>query len=110
MIRALVAVARSSRSAMESSRMAVVEKKVYKESFDRVVSGKKKYELRLNDFTIAEGDTLWLREWDKDTKMYTGRDIKKQVTEVSRIRLEDIYALNSKEEYERLGMQIISME
>ncbi|QQR79159.1 MAG: DUF3850 domain-containing protein [Candidatus Moraniibacteriota bacterium] len=90
--------------------MAVVEKKLNKEYFDRLASGKKKYELRLNDFEIAEGDTLRLREWDKDTKTYTGRTIEKHVTEVSRFKLEDIYASNSKEEVDRLGVQIISIE
>jgi ASC-1-like (ASCH) protein len=90
--------------------MAVISKKLNREYFDQVVSGKKKYELRLNDFDIAEGDTLLLREWDKDAKTYTGREIAKRVTDVSRFKLEDIYALNSKEEFDRLGIQIISIE
>lgn len=90
--------------------MARIEKKLWSEYYDRVASGKKKYELRLNDFEIAEGDTLVLREWDKEKKEYTGREIVKQVTEVSRFKLEDIYAFNSKEEVDRLGIQIISME
>ncbi len=90
--------------------MARIEKKLWSEYFDQVASGKKKYELRLNDFEINEGDTLVLKEWDKNTKTYTGREIIKQVTEVSRFKLEDIYAFNSKEEVERLGVQIISIE
>lgn len=90
--------------------MATIEKKLNKEYFDRVASGKKKYELRLNDFEISEGDTLLLREWDKDAKTYTGREIERRVTEVSRFKLEDIYAFNSKEEVDRLGVQIISIE
>lgn len=90
--------------------MARVEKKLWSEYFDRVASGKKKYELRLNDFDISEGDVLVLKEWDKDKKEYTGREIEKHVTEVSRFKLEDIYAFNSKEEVDRLGIQIISME
>ena len=90
--------------------MARIEKKLWSEYFDRVASGKKKYELRLNDFEINEGDTLVLREWDKDKKEYTGREIEKRVTEVSRFKLEDIYDFNSKEEVDRLGVQIISME
>lgn len=90
--------------------MARIEKKLWSEYYDRVASGKKKYELRLNDFEIAEGDTLVLREWDKEKKEYTGREIVKQVTEVNRFKLEDIYAFNSKEEVDRLGIQIISME
>lgn len=90
--------------------MARIEKKLWSEYFDRVASGKKKYELRLNDFEISEGDTLVLKEWDKNKKEYTGREIEKHVTEVSRFKLEDIYAFNSKEEVDRLGVQIISIE
>ena len=90
--------------------MAIVEKKLWKEYFDRVASGKKKYELRLNDFEIAEGDTLLLREWDREARTYTGRKIEKHVTEVSRFKLEDIYAFNSKKEVDQFGVQIISIE
>jgi ASC-1-like (ASCH) protein len=90
--------------------MARIEKKLWSEYFDRVASGKKKYELRLNDFEINEGDVLVLREWDKTKKEYTGREIEKHVTEVSRFKLEDIYAFNTKEEVDRLGIQIISIE
>ena len=44
--------------------MAVIIKKIQQDFFEAIVSGKKKYELRLNDFAIAEGDTLVLEEWD----------------------------------------------
>lgn len=90
--------------------MAVVEKKLNTEYFDQVASGKKKYELRLNDFAVAEGDTLILREWDKEAQTYTGRKVEKRVTAVNRFKLGDIYAFNSKEEVDRLGVQIISIE
>lgn len=90
--------------------MARIEKKLWSEYFDRIASGKKKYELRLNDFDISEGDVLVLKEWDRDKTEYTGREIEKHVTEVSRFKLEDIYAFNSKEEVDRLGIQIISIE
>lgn len=90
--------------------MARIEKKLWAEYFDRVASGKKKYELRLNDFEINEGDTLVLREWDKEKKEYTGREIEKQVTEVSRFKLEDLYAFWSQEDIKAKGIQIISME
>lgn len=90
--------------------MARVEKKLWSEYFDQVASGKKKYELRLNDFDVAEGDTLVLKEWNKDKKEYTGRQIEKIVTRVNRFKLEDLYAFWSKEDIEEMGIQIISME
>lgn len=51
-------------------------KKVLPEYFQDIVDGKKKYELRLNDFEIEPGDTLVLEEWtstDHDTRQATGR-------------------------------------
>lgn len=40
------------------------KKKVWPEYFENILSGKKKYELRLNDFDVKEGDVLVLEEWD----------------------------------------------
>jgi len=48
--------------------MATIKKKLWPQYFDAVVAGKKKYELRLNDFEINEGDTLALEEWDPKQK------------------------------------------
>lgn len=90
--------------------MAIVRKKLWKEYFDQVASGKKKYELRLNDFEIAEGDTLILEEWDKEKQEYTGRKIEKLVTRVNKFKLDDLYAFWSKEEIAEKGIQIISIE
>ncbi|MBP9728027.1 MAG: DUF3850 domain-containing protein [Candidatus Moranbacteria bacterium] len=90
--------------------MARIEKKLWSEYYDQVASGKKKYELRLNDFDVAAGDTLVLREWNKETKEYTGRVLEKTVTRVNRFKLDDLYAFWSKEEIEEKGIQIISME
>jgi len=60
--------------------MKTVEKKIDLGFFDDVYSGKKKFELRLNDEDISEGDTLVLKEWNPATKTYTGRVIEKKVT------------------------------
>lgn len=89
--------------------MATIKKKLWKEYFDAVVSGKKKAELRLGDFEIEEGDTLVLEEWDKDKQEYTGRSVEKRVTYVSRFKFKDVKYW-SKEEIEKYGIQIISME
>lgn len=90
--------------------MAKIEKKVWCEYFDQVASGKKKYELRLNDFEIEEGDVLVLREWDKVKKVYTGRVTERAVTRVNRFALDDFYEMWPKEEIEKRGIQIISLE
>ena len=38
-------------------------KKVLPDYFQDIVDGKKKYELRLNDFEVEPGDVLVLEEW-----------------------------------------------
>ncbi|HPO75467.1 MAG TPA: DUF3850 domain-containing protein [Candidatus Pacearchaeota archaeon] len=53
--------------------MAIIKKKILPKYFDLVKSGKKKFELRLADFKIKEGDVLILEEWDPKKKEYTGR-------------------------------------
>lgn len=90
--------------------MAIIEKKIWKKYFDAVESGKKKYELRLNDFDIAEGDTLILKEWDRNKKEYTGRKTEKKVTYVGELGFDDIYKFNSEQEVKELGIQVISIE
>jgi len=41
------------------------------------LSGKKKFELRLNDFDIKAGDTLALEEWDPVQNEYTDGRLRK---------------------------------
>lgn len=45
--------------------MTTINKKVWREYFEKIISGNKKLELRLADFEVNEGDTLVLEEWDK---------------------------------------------
>lgn len=88
--------------------MAIIEKKVLPQYFDALLSGKKKYELRLADWECAEGDTLVLTEWDAVKKEYTGRKLEKKVTYVAKFKIDDLFW--SKEEIEKHGIQIISLE
>ncbi len=87
-----------------------VVKKIWPEYFDLVASGKKKFELRLNDFEIKEGDTLVLEEWDPKTKDYTGRKIEKKVIYVSRFGFEALTKFWPKKDIKEKGLQIISLE
>ena len=85
-----------------------IKKKIWPEYFDAILSGKKKFELRLNDFQVNEGDVLLLEEWDPVTKMYTGRNIEKKVTYVGKFKINKLFW--PKEDIEEKGLQIISIE
>ena len=86
-----------------------IEKKIWPSYFDLVSSGKKKYELRLADFEVSEGDTLVLKEWDPDIKQYTGRKISKIVTQVGHFDIND-EKFWSEEQKDKFGFHIISIE
>ncbi|MFA7117940.1 MAG: NUDIX domain-containing protein [Sphaerochaetaceae bacterium] len=86
-------------------------KKVLPDYFQDIIDGKKKYELRLNDFEVEPGDILVLEEWttaDPVNRQATGRVIEKTVSYVRKFKLEDLWW--SCQEIEDKGIQIISFE
>lgn len=85
----------------------IVKKKITPEYFDMVSSGKKKFELRLDDFDIKEGDTFILEEWDPKTKQYTGRTIEKKVGYVLKFKLNDF---GQEEQIKEKGLVVIQIE
>lgn len=87
--------------------MAVIRKKTWKGYFDDVLSGRKKFDTRIADFDVAEGDTLVLEEWDQDKKEYTGRKIETEVTYVLKTKDMSFWA---QEEIDKHGFQIIQFE
>lgn len=88
--------------------MSIIKKKIWPAYFNAVASGKKKFELRLNDEEISEGDTLMLEEWDPKTKQYTGRSLEKKVTYVEKFKIDELFW--PEEEIKEKGLQIISIE
>lgn len=87
--------------------MQKIEKKVWKEYFQLILDGKKKFELRLNDFKCREGDVLILKEWDEQKGEYTGRSINKTISYVLRTKNLKFWQT---EEIEKYGYQIISLK
>ena len=85
-----------------------MKKKVWPEYFEAIVAGKKKFELRLNDFDVQEGDALILEEWDPKTKEYTGRKIEKKVTYVLKVKTDQLFW--PEKEIKEKGLQVISLE
>lgn len=53
--------------------MKVHELKIWPQFFEDVLSGAKKYEVRINDRDYKRGDRLLLHEWNPETKEFTGR-------------------------------------
>lgn len=87
--------------------METIHKKVWKEYFEKILAGKKKFELRLADFEVNEGDTLVLEEWDKNKQEYTGRKVETTATYI--IKTKDM-PFWSKEDIDKYGFQIIQFD
>ena len=84
----------------------VVKKKVWPELFEKVLSGEKKFDLRLADEEIKEGDTLILEEWDSKKKEYTGRRVEKKVGFV--LKTKDL-KFWSEEDINKYGFLVFSL-
>lgn len=87
--------------------MAIIKKKIPPDYFELVNSNKKRFELRLNEFDIKEGDTLILEEWDPKTKEYTGRKIERDVDYVLKF---DLDSFNQKKEIIEKGLIVIQFK
>lgn len=87
--------------------MTTIHKKVWRKYFEDIISGRKKFELRLADFEVNEGDTLVLEEWDKSKKEYTGRKAEVVATYILKTKKQIFW---SAEEVEKYGFQIIQFE
>lgn len=59
-----------------------VELKIWPEPFTAWKEGRKRCEFRKNDRDFVVGDKLVLREWNPDTKQYTGREMTAEVTHI----------------------------
>ena len=84
-----------------------IEKKIWPKFFEKILSGDKTFELRLADWECNPGDILVLKEWNPKIKEYTGREIEKEVTYVSKTK--DIKFFN-KEEIDKYGFQVIAFK
>ena len=76
-----------------------IHKKIWPKYFQEILEGKKKFEVRLADFEIKEGDILVLEEYDPKTKKYTGRTIKKKVGFVTKFNPAECHSLEDIKKY-----------
>ena len=82
-----------------------IEKKTWPKFFQKILDGDKTFDMRLADFECNVGDILVLREWDPETKEYTGRVLEKQATYVIKTRDINFWP---KKDVETYGFQIMS--
>jgi len=82
-----------------------IEKKVWTYYFQKILDGKKNFELLLANFQCREGDILVLKEWDPEEGVYTGRQIEKEITYVTTLKDIPFWSPSQIEEH---GFQIIS--
>ena len=78
-----------------------IKKKTWPKYFQEVLEGKKKFEVRLVDFDVKEGDILVLEEYNSELKKYTGRAIRKKVTFVTKFNPLDAHTF---EEIKKFGL------
>lgn len=87
--------------------MRKIEKKTWPDLFEKIASGQKKFDLRLADFEVREGNILVLREWDPEVKKYTGRKIEKKVTFLLKTKGLSFWPQN---EVQKHGFVVMSLE
>lgn len=57
--------------------------KIWPKHFEPLMAGLKTCEIRLNDRGYLPGDVLHLREYEPEQRVYTGREIKHQITHIT---------------------------
>ena len=83
-----------------------IEKKVWPEYFQKILEGKKNFEVRLADWDCQERDILVLKEWNPETKEYSGRVLEREIK--YKIKTKDIKFWNE-EEIEKHGFMVLGL-
>ncbi len=91
--------------------MKEIHLKILPEYFEALATGKKKYELRLGDKDIQEGDVLVLEEYSGlgEGRIPTGRVVRKTVSYIRTFTIADLETRWPKEEIEKHGIVIASL-
>jgi hypothetical protein len=86
--------------------MTEIIKKTYSDLFEKILSGKKKFDLRLADFDVKEGDILVLKEIDAN-RNYTGRKLRKKITFILKTKNLDYW---DTKDINKKGFVVMSLE
>lgn len=81
-----------------------IEKKCWPESFQRILDGKKAFDVRLGDVDYKEGDIVILKEWDPNKGDYTGRVVEKEIRFVTKTKDMKYW---SQDDIELYGYQVL---
>lgn len=84
-----------------------IEKKVQQKYFEAVISGKKRFEVRLADFKCKPGDILVLKEENQGTKKLTGRQMECEV--LYKFNTKEMERFHTKEEIDKYGFVILAI-
>lgn len=84
-----------------------IEKKVWPEYFQKILEGKKTFDFRLADFEVKEGDILVLKEFNPETRSYTGRVLEKKITYIAKTKDSKFY---KQEDVDKHGFIIMGLE
>jgi len=83
-----------------------IVKKIWPDKFE--IDKNLNLDFRLADFDLDEGDTIIFKEWDHDTKEFTGREYKKIVKKV--VKSESPTRYWKPEEMKEHGMYLMQYE
>jgi len=85
----------------------IIKKKTWPDMFEKMLSGQKRFDARLSDFNVNEGDILVLEEFDPTNKTYTGRKIKKKVNFVLKTKDQKFW---TDDDIRNIGLTIMSFD
>lgn len=82
-------------------------KKTWPDYFQMLKDGKKKFDIRLADFEVKEGDLIVFEEWNPEIKDFTGRKLEMKVTFV--LKTKDL-PYWSEEDVNKYGFNVMQVE
>ena len=84
-----------------------IEKKIWPKYFEKIFNGEKDFEVRLNDYEYNIGDVLLLREWNPESKTYTGKSIEKTIKYIAKTKDMKYW---TEEEIQKNGFVILGLK
>ena len=88
--------------------MRIIKKKTTANYFEKIKTGEKDFDVRLNEFPCSPGDILILKEWDPKNRKYTGRVMKKRVNFV--LKTKTLEKFWGKSEIDKHGFLVIGFK